>query len=415
MLKLRAIACVALAALWPAAAHAQSDIFEAEAFDVRIDLRASAVGGEKSWIDKGFGKLREGGDQGGTEPRLRLASIDLAWKPQFTFGLSGLVSVTHQDGQSNDIDLNEAYLKWRSGPGETRFSGRIGLMWPPVSQEHSGSSWTVEDTITPSAANSWIAEEVQVLALEASLEQKLGEHEVKLTAAAFRHNDMSGTLLTYRGWALHDLRTTPHSHMQLPPLAPSAAPFQDTITNPFWELDGQTGYYARVDWTPPLPMTLNIFRYDNMGDRLSSRDMQTSWRTRFWNVGAIASLGEGFEAKAQAMWGNTLVGPDTPYGIPADVDFATAYLMFSHEIGEGKLSLRGDWFETTDNSFVETNNNNEDGWAATAAYRRPLAEHVEGAVELLHIESERPGRALYGTWAPEQSQTMLQFSLRLTL
>ena len=68
-------------------------------------------------------------------------------------------------------------------------------------------------------------------------------------------------------------------------------------------------------------------------------------RQVIWNIGAMATLGESSVAKAQVMWGNTLVGRDTPWGIPADVDFATAYLLVSREIGPGKLTLRGDWFE----------------------------------------------------------------------
>jgi hypothetical protein len=141
--------------------------------------------------------------------------------------------------------------------------------------------------------------------------------------------------------------------------------------------------------------------------------MQTSWRTRFWNIGAMARLGDRTTAKAQFMWGNTLVGPDTPFGIPGDVDFDTAYLLISREVGEGKITVRGDWFETTDNSFVTTANNDEHGWAAMIAYKRPLAEFAEAVVELIHVDSERPSRALYGTWAAQQQQTMLQMSLRL--
>lgn len=403
------------AAMWPSCALAQTDdIFGIEAFDGQVDLRASVVGGEDTFLDHGNGKLREGGDNGDARLRASVASIDLAWKPQFTFSLSGLVSVTHQDGQSNDVDLSEAYLKFRSGPGSTRFSARAGLMWPPISQEHGGSNWLVEDSITPSAANSWVGEEVKVLALEGSIDQQIGEHEFTLTGAAFRHNDMSGTLLSFRGWALHDLRITPHGDIALPPLPPPNAPYQSDFTTPFLEVDGNTGYYARLDWRPPLPFTVNLFRYDNMGDRVSSYEFQTSWRTRFWNAGAMATLGDRTTAKAQVMWGNTLVGPDTPFGIPVDVDFTTAYLLLGRDLAGGKLTVRGDWFETKDNSFVSSSNNNEDGWAAMAAYKHPITSWATGIVELLHVESDRPGRQLYGGLASaQQSQTMLQASLRL--
>jgi hypothetical protein len=192
-------------------------------------------------------------------------------------------------------------------------------------------------------------------------------------------------------------------------------PYQDTITTPFLEVDGRTGYYARLDWRPPLPFTLNVFRYDNMGDRVSSYDKQTSWRTRFWNVGAMVKLGERSTAKAQVMWGNTLVGPDTPYGIPDDVDFLAAYLLVNREIFGGKLTLRGDWFKTGDNSFVEYNNNNEHGWAAMAAYKHKIADHLEGVIELLHVASHREGREYYGGVDADQAQTQLQASLRIDL
>ena len=312
-------------------------------------------------------------------------------------------------------DLSEAFVKFRSSPAPTRFSARAGVFWPPVSQEHGGGNWLVTDTITPSAANSWIGEEVKVLGLEGAVETAFGEHELALTAAAFLHNDMSGTLLTYRGWALHDLRITMNGDLPLAPLSPSKAPYQDTITSPFWEVDDKVGFYGRLDWTPPLPVTLNLFYYDNRGDRVSSRAMQTSWRTRFWNVGAMASLGASTEAKGQVMWGNTLVGPDTPFGIPGDVDFTTAYVLVSRAIGAGKITARADWFETSDNSFVATDDNNEEGWAATLAYRRPLVEFADIVVEVLHVSSDRPARVSNAGIAAEQDQTMVQTSLRLHL
>ena len=201
----------------------------------------------------------------------------------------------------------------------------------------------------------------------------------------------------------------------LPPLSGGAAPYQDTITSPFWELDNRVGFYGRADWTPPLPVTFNAFYYDNRGDRTSTYDMQTSWRTRFWNVGAMASLGDSTEAKSQVMWGNTLVGPDTPWGHPVDVDFTAAYLLISRTVGAGKVTARADWFETNDNSFVATDNNNEHGWSAALAYKRPLVDFVDVIVEVLHVSSDRPARLLNAGIAADQKQTMVQTSLRLHL
>jgi hypothetical protein len=410
--------CV-LAALWfglirPTPALAQADdVFGAQAFDGSIDLRASATGGERSWLDGGFGKLRWGGDGGETQVRARIAAADFAWKPQLSFNLAGLVSVTHQAGQSNDIDLNEAYLSFRSGPAATRLSARAGVFWPPISLEHGGSTWQVTDSITPSAVNSWVSEEVKVLGFESKLEHRFGQQQVALTAALFKHDDMAGTLLTYRGWALHDLRATVSGHFPLPPLSISKRPFQAPITNPFWETDGRVGYYARFEWQTGWPLSVNLSRYDNRGDRVSGYKVQTAWRTRFWNAGATASLGQRTVAKAQAMWGNTLVGPDTPYGIPADVDFAAAYLLLSRELAGGKLSARGDWFRTHDNSFVAGDNNNEHGWSGMVAYKHALTPFADLVVEALHVESRRPMRLINAGLPPALNQTQLQTALRV--
>jgi hypothetical protein len=285
------VAAIALAVL-PACAHAQSDLIGAEAFDLGLDLRASVVGGERSWLDGGFGKLREGGDgSGDTAARIDVASIDAAWKPQLGWNFSGLVSVTWQPDVSPNAGLSEAYLRYRSNPAPVRVEARAGVFWPPISLEHEGSNWTVADTITPSAANSWVGEEVKVLGLEGKVESELGEHALALTGAVFAHDDMSGTLLSYRGWALHDVRMATNSDLPLPPLSPSTAPYQSPYTSPFYEVDDRVGFYGRVDWRPPLPVALNAFYYDNRGDRLSSYEMQTSWRTRFWNVGALPRSG----------------------------------------------------------------------------------------------------------------------------
>ena len=407
---------IAGAAAWPAHARAQSDLIGAEAFDLGVDLRASVAGGETGWLDGGFGKLREGGDSGETRARAGIASADMAWKPQIGWNFSGLISFSWQpDLPGDEVGLSEAYVKYRSGPGTTRASARAGVFWPPISQEHSGSNWQVADSITPSAANSWVGEEVKVLGLEGTVETSFGDHEVSLTGALFLHDDMAGTLLTYRGWALHDVRATTTSDLPLPPLSPDSAPYQAPLTTPFLEVDDRVGFYARAEWRPPLPVAFNAFYYDNRGDRVSSYAMQTSWRTRFWNLGAVAALGDRTEARSQVMWGNTLVGPDTPYGIPEDVDFTTVYLLVSREIGPGKLSARGDWFETSDNSFVATDNSNEHGWAAMLAYKTPIKDYADLVFEVMHVSSERPGRALYGGIAADQAQTILQSSIRFGL
>jgi hypothetical protein len=396
----------------PITAHAGSEIFSLEALDAQVDLRTSVVGGEQSWTDGGFGKLRYGGDAGKTRIRARLASVDLAWKPRFNWFASALVSITHQDEQSNDLDLNEAYLKLKSAPGRAlQVSGRAGLFWPPVSMEHGGSVWSVTDSITPSAINSWVSEEVKVVGLEATVKHRFGDHELSLTAGVFQNNDTSGTLLSYRGWALHDVRATAFGAMPLPPLSPEIAPYQAQQSYPTRELDKRTGYYLRADWRPPLPFSLYAFRYDNRGNGTSSRNGQTAWCTSFWNVGGAAQLGQKTRLQAQAMWGTTCVGPKFSFGYPVDVRFSSAYLKAVHQIGNGAISGRAEYFRTSDNGFVVPQDRVENGWSAMLAYKLPLGKHLDTFVELLHVDSKRNSRALAGDRA-RQIQTIMQTSFR---
>ena len=252
-----------------------------------------------------------------------------------------------------------------------------------------------------------------IIGAEATLYQTIGNMDFSATAGAFGFNDTSGTLLSFRGWALHDIKSTLFGQFPLPPLSPFMQTRQEAVTRSVIEIDDRVGFYGRFEWRPSPSVVLNAFYYDNRGDpEAFTESLQWGWRTRFWNVGAMASLGDSTEAKSQVMWGNTLVGPDTPWGIPVDVDFTTAYLLVSRTIGSGKLTARGDWFETYDNSYVAEDDNNEDGWSAMIAYKAELTDFATLVVEVLHVSSDRPGRQLYGGIDADQSQTSVQSALR---
>ena len=197
----------ALAALWAPPANAEARLFTADAVEFSGDIRLVAVDGEKSWVNGGFGKLRSGSD-GNFRVRPELGNVSLVWKPQFSWSLGAIVAGSLQGGQRTRAGLSQAYLTFRPMRSDKiAVSGRAGLMWPPVSLEHEGADWHVRDSITPSAINSWIGEEVRPVAAEVTLAANLGAHKLRATAALMAANDTAGTLLTFRGWALHD-RTT---------------------------------------------------------------------------------------------------------------------------------------------------------------------------------------------------------------
>jgi hypothetical protein len=229
-----------LAALSPSAVAASDlRLFTPDTLQVSGDVRLVAVDGEKGWLDGGFGKLRSGSD-GGSRVQPQLGDVNLVWQPQFTWSLSATIVGSLQGGERTQAGLSQAYLSFRPmrGSSGTSFTARAGLMWPPVSLEHEGADWHVADSITPSAINSWIAEEVRPVAAEGTVAASLGPSRLKATAALFSANDTAGTLLTFRGWALHDRTTLAFNRWPLPPLGDELTGVQAPFTHPLLNVHG---------------------------------------------------------------------------------------------------------------------------------------------------------------------------------
>lgn len=396
-------------------ARADVDLASPETLSALIDLRGAIADGERSWVDDGFGKTRFGGD-GGTRAHAAIADAALLWTPRFSWDLTGVVDVEAQPEQEHGIDVVEAYLRLRPAPSSAwRASGRFGLFYPPISLEHDDKGWQVSRTITPSAINSWVSEEVKVIGAEATVSHVSDSgQEAGLTAAIFSYNDTSGTLLTFRGWALDDARTTAFSAFPLPALSTFSSYIQPRDTFPTREIDNRAGWYVRADWRASAPLALNAFYYDNRGNKVGvTPSGQWAWATRFLNLGLSVDLDEQTQVLAQAMSGRTLMGFPTSQGIWYDVDFDAAYFLLSRTFGASALTGRIDWFRTRDRTLQTIDNNDENGWAATLAWRRELTPHAKLFVEALHVSSDRPSR-LYDAIEPRQGQTLVQSSLKLS-
>ena len=390
-------------------AHAQADILSLDTLHGVADIRLAGVDQERNWLDEGFGKSGVG------HAGVALSQAALEWRPHFNFALSGVVTVLAQPDLKPGLDIGEAYLKFKAPPnGLGRISARAGVFYPPVSMEHDGVAWTTPDMLSGSALNSWIGEEVKVTGVEASLEHGFGEHQVEMTAGIFGWNDTAGTLLTFRGWALDEVRAGVRTDFELPPLSGFARGFQPSETYPYRELDSRAGYYGRLEWRPPAPVSFNALYYDNAGNRTAvDGEKQWAWETRFLNIGVKWQPSESTKVLAQAMNGETLMGYHIPGGIWFDMGFQSAYVLASHKLGDDTLSGRADWFKTSDRTFVAIDDNNEDGWAATLSWRHRLAPHADLITEAQHISSKRPARALAHD-AAHQGESLVQTALRLS-
>jgi len=408
----------ALATLWagPAAADTGTHIFTRDAFELSGDVRLVAVNGERSWVDGGFGKLRSGSD-GDWRVQPQLGNVDLVWKPQFTWSLGAVVVGSLQGGQRTQAGLSQAYLTFRPmRSGTLAFSGRAGLMWPPVSLEHEGADWHVRDSITPSAINTWIGEEVRPVAAEATLAASLGSHKVRATAALMAANDTSGTLLTFRGWALHDRTTLAFNRQPLPPLDAEIAGYQAPYTHPLLDVGPgfahRPGYYAKLSWQPPVPIRIELFRYDNEADpEAVNADLEWGWRTRFNNIGLVADLGSGTQLKAQALQGRTKMGFPDDGRRWIDNRFRAGYVLLTRPFGSYSATARVDVFGTRNHGSDVNSEYDDHGWSAMLAGKRDW-KHFTGLVELLHVWSENELREYVGV-RPRQGQTQLQAEVRM--
>ena len=388
-------------------ARAEADLFSRQTLSGLIDLRLGAADGETAWIDGGLGKARFG--NGG---KAALGEASIVWNPRFSSRLGAVIVAQGQQAQDCVVDAGEAYLTYRGDlTGGLRLSARAGLMYPPISLEHDGLEWSVPDTITPSAINSWVAEETKVVGLEATARGVVAGQKLSATLGVFTHDDTAGTLLTFRGWALHDLKSSATGDFPLPPLSPFMAKRQAPYTTPVRELDGRAGVYGRVEWRPSSRLALDLFAYDNDGDRTSVDRNEWSWETRFFNLGVRWDLDEATHLRAQALQGESLMGYSNAKGLWTDVGFQAAYVSATRDLGPGSLTGRLDQFSTTDRTNKAVDDTAEHGWATLVAYRWDVRPDVHLVFEGLRIDSDRPERARLGE-TPRQTQTVVQTALR---
>jgi hypothetical protein len=396
-----------------------TDIFSRDTISVLLDARLVAANGERSFSDGGFGKTRFGGTNSG-DYRVRALPLeaDLLWMPHFTGSLSANVSAAWQRGQENGFDLIEAFVNFLPPQtGKTGIQLRAGLMWPEISLEHStGGAWSVVNTITPSAINSWVGEEVKVIGLEGTVRTSIGNHQFGFTAGVFGFNDTSGTLLSFRGWALQDEKATGFGHFPLPPLNPFITLLQQNETRSTIEIDNRPGFYGRIEWRPPAPMTLSAFYYDNRGDPQAFTPRgQWGWRTRFLNVGLNATLGPNTTLLAQGMVGSTIMGFQEN-GIPwVHTFFRSIYGLVTQRLTD-KWAVTGrlEFFGTREHGSEMSPLNSEDGWATTAAVRYNMTNNLTVFVEALNVRSTRGTRVDVGL-NPFQAQTVFQTSVRFRI
>lgn len=403
-----ALLVLALATAGGLCAGAESDdSFPSVDFHALLDARLVAADAERTWLDGDFGKTRYG--EGDTSTQLRLAEASLIALPRFDWSTSGYLHLKADPEQVHAFDIVEGYLAWQPvSTSPYRFRAKLGAFYPPISLENTGIGWTSPYTLSYSAINSWVGEELRGLGAEGSVVYNGELHDVSLVAALTAANDRAGTLLYRRGWALHDFKPGLNDTYPLPPRPwdPSAEPERET---PFLEIDERAGYYAGVNWRYDRRYSVHALYFDNHADPASRESGEASWLTQFTSLGTQLDLDHGVTLLAQYMVGDTLIDVGTRDIV---LDYEAAYVLASKVLGKHRFTLRGDWFETNHLGASYDNDLSEDGWAVTLAYSYAVAPKQRLFLELLDIDSFREAREALGH-DEDVGDTQFQIGYRL--
>jgi hypothetical protein len=373
-----------------------------------LDMRLLWSDGQRSFLDGGLGALRYGSNQTG----LQLGRFRLALTQPM-----GSILALHLDASSwgghekNPIDLTEAYFELRPYP-RAGFRARVkaGAFYAPISLENRAAGWESPYTLSSSAIDSWIAEELRTIGLETQIDwlgTRLGhDFDLALVGAAFGWNEPAGVSLASHGFALTDDQTTLFGRVGLPGAEPVKG-FEE-----FREFDGRVGTYGGVEFRWLERISVRALHYDNHANpaAFDAALDQHAWATHFDSAGARFES-EVWTVIAQWMQGETYVAP-AGFG-ELEWPFRARYLLVSRQWGPHRLSLRYDEFEVDAEPPVERGIQN--GHALTAAYLYTPGPHWRCTLEWLHLRSSQSNRAIFLGETPLATENLVQLAVRYAI
>jgi hypothetical protein len=380
-------------------------------WELDLDARLLTVDGPPPFIAGGLGSVRFGGDESG----LRLGRARFA----VSQSLGELLSL-HLDASSwGDRDkipagLTEAYLQLRPYPFDGyRVRVKAGAFHAPISLENRTSGWESPYTLSYSAIDSWLGEEVRTIGAEAQLDwlgRRTGhDFDLGATAGVFGWNEGAGAALANGGFTLTDRQTVLWGRVGQPGVPPLRS------AEPFHQFDGNAGVYGGLEARYLDRVVLRFLRYDNNANP-SAADAVThtiAWNTTFDSAGLRVDGGNGWTAIFQWLDGETYVAP---HGNDARWPFRASYVLLSKRFGSHTLSARYDKFEVEGHITAE---GDDDGWqkghAFTLAYIFQPSARWRYTLEWLRVVSTSYNRSEFTGGPPTASQTQVQLAVRCAL
>jgi hypothetical protein len=377
-------------------------------WEVDIDARLVNSDGERSVTRGGLGTLRYDSTQSGLRAgRARFAlseALGQVWSLRLDASAWG-------DHDRNPVDLTEAYLQFRPYPlGGYRFRLKAGAFYAPISLENRAAGWESPYTLSYSAINTWLGQELRTIGAEGQLDW-LGTRtghgiDLALTGAVFGWNDPAGVVLANRGFSLSDRQTTLFGRVG----ASNSTPLQTMQL--FHEIDHRAGFYAGIEARYSNRVVLRVLHYDNRGDpqAFDTATHAFAWDTHFNAVGLRAESDTGWTAIAQYLDGETSIEPGSGYvGWP----FRARFALVSRQMHNHRISIRYDSFavdsESSDGGGAQR------GHAWTAAYVFEPSDRWRFTLEGLRVTSDSVNRIQDLGLPPIATETQLQLGVRFAL
>jgi hypothetical protein len=386
--------------LLPAAAAHCADWIQPPDWELELDARLVSSNGERTFTKGGLGTLRYDDTQSGLRlGRARFAlseALGEIWSLRLDASAWG-------DHDRNPVDLTEAYLQLRPYPfAGYRFRLKAGAFHAPISLENRAAGWESPYTLSYSAINTWLGEELRTIGVEGQLDW-LGTRtgrgfDVALTGGLFGWNDPAGTVIATRGFALNDRQTTLFGRVG--------------STSVFHEIDDRAGYYAGIEARYFDRIVIRALHYDNRADpeAIDAASRTSAWETHFNSVGLRAESSDGWTLIAQYLDGETYIERSDDY---LAWPFRARFALVSRQIHNHRLSIRYDSF-AVDSESTDVGGSQQ-GHAWTAAYVFEPNTHWQFTLEWLRVTSDTANRASDLGLPRLATETQVQAAVRFAL
>ena len=381
-------------------------------FTALLDVRYVRVESPyTSFTEGGEGQLRFDEDHDG----LRLGSLmlDAAGPISETIRYAATAFATG-DGDQNPIDLTEAYLEWRPYPvNALRWRTKVGAFYPAVSLENRTIGWQSLYSISSSAINSWLGEELRTIGVETSMTvagTPAGRNfDVNVFGSIYGWNDPAGILMFQRGWAIHDRQSALFGHLPRPLVQDPAI----TDIEFFDEVDHRAGYYAGAEMKWLAGHVIRAFHYDNRGDVAETDGREPTWYTEFDAFGTRLELPASTSFIAQYLSGSTGVGESLDGEGMIITTYSSWFALLSTTHGAHRMTLRHDRMQIRTARGVEYFSGYQNSRAWTAAYLFDLDHHWQLAAEAIRMSGSLHQRA-YAGLPIAGVEKQLQLAVRFT-